>query len=284
MPMMATQSGSGGMGNAGASGPTAGSGGASMMGPAMPSSGCGNASVPPSGSMSIDVAGTQRQYVVTVPNSYDPNKAYRLIFAWHGLGGTAMQMQQLDYYGLGSRSMNSAIFLAGQGLAGTGQQSGLASWANTGDADISFTRKLLEWAEANYCIDSKRVFSAGMSNGGMMSDVVGCELGDVFRAIMAMSGGGPQGYAMTPCKGEIAAWISHGNMDNNVPFSYGQASRDYWTKANHCGMATMPVMPGTCVEYQGCDNGFPVQWCEFDGGHMVPSFAGEAGWNFLARF
>jgi polyhydroxybutyrate depolymerase len=278
------QSAGGGGGAAGTPSSTGGAGGAAPMGgPAMPSSGCGMANPPASGSKTIDVDGTERQYIVTVPMGYDPGRPYRLVVAWHGLGGTAMQIAS-NYYGLTSRSGGSAIFIAPQGLPGTGQQAGFAAWANTNDTDITFTRKLLDWAKSNYCVDVKRVFSIGMSNGGMMSNVVGCELGDAFRAIVAMSGGGPKGYAMTPCKGQIAVWISHGNTDNNVPFSYGEASRDYWAKTNHCGTATAPVMPGTCVEYQGCDPGYPVQFCEFDGGHMVPSFAGEAGWNFFARF
>jgi predicted esterase len=89
---------------------------------------------------------------------------------------------------------------------------------------------------------------------------------------------------MKACTGQTAVWISHGNKDDNVPFSYGQASRDYWAKANHCTTMTLPVMPANCVEYQGCDAGFPVQFCEFDGGHMVPSFAAEAAWNFFSQF
>jgi poly(3-hydroxybutyrate) depolymerase len=241
------------------------------------------ANPPASGSMMLDVDGVQRQYIVKVPTDYDANKPYRLIFAWHGLGGTAMQIAS-TYYGLTTRSANSAIFVAAQGLAGTGQQSGLAAWSNTNDSDITFVRKLLAWAKTNYCIDIKRVFSIGMSNGGMMSNIVGCELGDSFRAMVAMSGGGPKGYAMKPCTGQLAVWISHGNKDDNVPFSYGQMSRDYWAKANHCSSETLPATPGTCVEYQGCDPGFPVQFCEFDGGHMVPSFAGEAAWKFFERF
>jgi predicted esterase len=167
--------------------------------------------VPASGNQTIDVNGTQRQYIVTVPSGYDPNKPYRLIFAWHGLGGTAMQIAS-NYYGLASRSGGSAIFIAGQGLPGTGQQSGLATWTIADDSDVVFTRKMLEWAKANYCIDVKRVFSIGMSAGGMMSNIVGCELGDSFRAMVAMSGGGPKGYATKPCTGQLAVWISHGNM------------------------------------------------------------------------
>lgn len=287
MPSGGAPAGAGGGGGAsavaGGGGASAGAGGASTAQPPVPSAGCGTTSTPTNGKQTMDVNGTQREFIVTAPTGYDPAKPYRLIFAWHGLGGTDTQIAS-GYYGLASRSGNTAIFIAAQGLPGTGQQSGLASWSNTGDGDITFTRKMLDWAKANYCIDVKRVFSIGMSNGGLMSNIVGCELGDSFRAMVAMSGGGPEGYAMKPCTGQLAVWISHGNMDNNVPFSYGEKSRDYWTRANHCGMATMPVMPGTCLEYQGCDPGFPVQFCEFDGGHMVPSFAGEAGWNFFARF
>jgi len=272
-----------GMGFAGTSAATAGGGAPTMGGPAMPSSGCGKTGTPPSGNQTIDVDGVQRAYIVKVPSNYEANTPYRLVFAWHGLGGTAMQIAS-NYYGLVTRSANSALFIAGQGQPGTGQQNGLATWTIANDSDVVFTRKMLEWAKANYCIDVRRVFSIGMSAGGMMSNIVGCELGDSFRAMVAMSGGGPKGYATKPCTGQLAVWISHGNKDDNVPFSYGKASRDYWAKANHCGTETVPVMPGTCLEYQGCDAGFPVQFCEFDGGHMVPSFAGEAAWNFFLRF
>jgi poly(3-hydroxybutyrate) depolymerase len=272
----------GGSGAGGSSGAPESDAGSAQP-PGASSMGCGQTDVPESGDKTIDVDGVEREYIVTVPSEYDPIKPYRLVFAWHGLGGTAQQMAS-SYYGLATRSEGSAIFIAAQGLPGTGQQSGLAAWSNTGDSDIAFTRKLLEWAKESYCIDDTRVFSIGMSNGGLMSNVVGCELGNSFRAIVAMSGGGPQGYAAKPCTGQVAAWISHGNTDNNVPFSYGEMSRDYWTMANHCGAATVPALPGTCLEYQDCDPGFPVQFCEFDGGHMVPSFAGEAGWKFFSQF
>src|SRR5205814_938690 len=82
--------GGGGTGSGGTPASTGGGGGAPPIGAAMPSSGCGMANVPPTGNKTIDVNGTQRQFVVTVPAGYDPSKPYRLIFAWHGLGGTAM--------------------------------------------------------------------------------------------------------------------------------------------------------------------------------------------------
>ena len=246
------------------------------------SEGCGIAEVPAAGEKRIEVGGVEREYIVGLPENYDPNRPYRLVFAWHGLGGSAAMIAR-NWYGMQAFANDSAIFISGQALE-SAAQGGFTSWYIPGQSDIPYVRAMLEWARLSYCIDNERVFSVGMSNGGMMSNIVGCELGDEFRAIAAMSGGGPRGYAMTPCTGQIAAWISHGNQDSNVPFSYGLASRDYWLDSNGCDTATTAAQIGPCVEYEGCQDGYPVQFCEFDGGHMIPSYSGEAAWAFFAGF
>ena len=156
-PMAGTMSMTGGTG--GTSAPPAGD--------AVPSDGCGNMDFPEDGAQSIDVGGTQRDYVVELPAGYDPTRPYRLVFVWHGLGGTAT-MTARSWFGLAAHAQDSAIFIAGQALQG-GSQSGFTSWAIAPDeSDIDFVRAMLAWAEASYCVDTARVFSAGMSNGGMM--------------------------------------------------------------------------------------------------------------------
>jgi polyhydroxybutyrate depolymerase len=253
--------------------------------------GCGASTWPASGNFNLDVSGTQRQYIVTLPTNYTSSKPYKLIFAWHGLGGSAAQVAgqglgtfgaSYAYYGLEGMAGSTVIFVSGQGLdpydAGAG-------WQNLNDEDIAFTKAMLKWLQSNYCIDDKHVFSVGMSYGGIMSDTVGCEMGDVVRAIAPMSGEGPATYpGSKACVGKVAVWMSHGNQDTTVPFKQGEASRDHWVAANHCGSQTTAVGPGTCVEYQGCDPGYPVDWCEFDGGHTIPSFASQGIWSFLSRF
>ena len=248
-----------------------------------PSAGCGSAETPEAGVIAIDVDGTPREFILSVPTGYHPDQPYRLVLAWHGLGGSA-EMTARGFYGLSSLAGDTTLFVAGQGET-EGGQGGFANWNNPQGRDVAYARALLSWVKENYCVDLERVFSIGMSNGGMMSNVVGCELGDELRAIVALSGGGPRGYAKTPCNGQVAALISHGNTDNNVPFSYGEASRDYWLDANHCDSATEPAEPAdTCAEYQACDDGFPVQFCEFDGGHRIPPFTAETAWRFISRF
>ena len=35
---------------------------------------------------------------------------------------------------------------------------------------------------------------------------------------------------------------------------------------------------------QGCMAGYPVTWCEWDGGHSTPNFATDAVWEFFSQF
>jgi len=275
--------GSGGSAGGGAAG-TGGGAGTGSGGTSSGSSGCGKTEWPAAGQHDIDVGGTARQYIVAIPSNYSSATPYKLVFAWHGLGGTAQQIAsgfRGGYYGLQNQSNNSTIFVAGQGLE---TSSGGAGWPNTGGRDIAFVRALLDWLRQSYCIDDNRIFSVGMSYGGIMSNTIGCELGDVFRAIAPMSGSGPRLFGGRTCVGQVAVWMSHGNTDTTVPFAQGQASRDYWAGANHCEGDPMPTMPSPCVAYQGCDDGHPVTWCEFDGGHTIPSFASQAIWGFFSQF
>jgi polyhydroxybutyrate depolymerase len=252
-----------------------------------PSAGCGMPA-PMSGSATIDVMGTQREYILTLPANYEPMKPYKLVFAWHGLGGTAQQIAS-NYYGLKSRSMNGTIFVSGQGLptsgGSTGGAAGGAGWPNTGGRDVAFVKALYAHLQGTVCIDENRVFSVGMSYGGIMSNTLGCQMGDVFRAIAPIAGSGPGfGGRGASCVGQVAVWAAHGDMDTVVQTSAGEASRDTWVRANHCQMETAPVEPSPCVAYAGCDPGHPVTWCLFPGGHTVPSFASAAIWAFFSQF
>jgi poly(3-hydroxybutyrate) depolymerase len=243
---------------------------------------------------SVDVGGTTRDFIVGLPSGYSSAQKYPIVFGWHGQGGTAAQVatggtSSRDlfggYYGLRFQSQQGArpmIFVAGQGLdvndAGAG-------WPNTNGEDVAFTQAMVTWLEQNYCVDSARIFSVGMSYGGIMSNTLGCAMGDVFRAITPMSGLGPSGFGRAPaCKGQVAVWLAHGTQDMTVAFDAGQASRDFWAKANHCSTTTAPTTPAECVAYQGCDPGFPVDWCTFDGGHTVVSFEPVGIWSFLQQF
>lgn len=276
--------GGGDSGAAGASGaPTGGAGGGSK------SEGCGKPP-PKSDRYSIDVDGTMREYILDVPNDYDPNRPYRLVFGWHPLGGSAQQVASGGYYGLKNQAAGAAIFVAAEGLP---FQANNLGWANTNGRDLAFLEAMLDRFRSELCIDEERIFSTGFSFGGMMSFAVGCATNTVMRAIAPMAGN----IEVSGCQnGEkpVAVMGFHGTEDMVVAIDGGRAGRDKFIQRNGCTQQTMPVTPSwcdginnqpcSCVSYQGCMDGYPVIWCEFNAGHTPAPNSGATIWKFFEQF
>jgi poly(3-hydroxybutyrate) depolymerase len=240
------------------------------------SAGCGAPASLTNGRHTINVGGLNREYVIDIPNNYNANNPYRLVFGWHWRGGSANDVVGQGYYGMKSLSNNTAIFVAPDRAPGTD------GWTNTNGRDMDFLRAILDRVKSSLCIDEDRIFSAGWSYGGMMSFAVGREMGDTFRAIAPVSGA-----LWTPYTDRglpMAAFIAHGTSDNVVSHSAGVEARDAFISANSCSNTTVPINPSPCVEYQNCASGHPVVWCSFNGGHTTPSFYSTAAWNFFNRF
>lgn len=56
---------------------------------AAPTAGCGKAPALTSGPHTIQSGGTSRNFILRIPDGYDRNRAYRLVFGFHWLGGTS---------------------------------------------------------------------------------------------------------------------------------------------------------------------------------------------------
>jgi len=262
--------GSGVGGKTSAAGGASGGGGTSGTSDAKPSAGCGK-TPPASGRANITVSGTSREYILKLPDGYDANHPYRLIFGFHGAqyddnwvadGGAPLTG---PFFGLESEAKGSAIFVAPQKASGSG--------------DLAFVDAMVTQFKSQLCIDENRVFAAGFSMGAMMTITIGCSRSDTFRAIAPMSG---QIQGSCGSGSHIAYWASHGTNDPTINISNGQAARDEFVKRNHCGTQTSSPDENNCATYQGCDAGYPVVWCTFDGVHEPAPFAGPAIWKFLA--
>jgi polyhydroxybutyrate depolymerase len=132
------------------------------------------------------------------------------------------------------------------------------------------------------CVDANRVFATGHSSGAGMTNDLGCQRGDVLRAIAPVAGAGPYVFGRATCTGQVAVWITHADNDESVDFSSGEASRDHWIQANGCNPEDFTtVTPPECVAYNGCDPGYPVHWCVHHDNHNWPDFATQAMWDFF---
>src|SRR4029079_7674908 len=109
--------------------------------------------------------GKTRSYILKVPDNYDKNHAYRLVFGFHWLGGTApdvptgrtVENGTWAYYGLQRLSNNSAVFVAPQGLNN--------GWANSGGEDLAFVDNMIRRIDDALCIDTAQRFALGFSYG-----------------------------------------------------------------------------------------------------------------------
>lgn len=245
------------------------------------SPGCGSASPLQSGTKMVNIDGSNRQYILDVPANYDANTPYTLVFVWHPLGGNASQVANGGYDGLKSRSNNTAIFVAADGLDGSNQEVQGKGWWNANGGDMKLLSAILDEVNSKLCVNQSRIFSTGFSFGGMMSYTVGFEF-DVFRAVAPTSGN----LVVIPHEEKntepLAIMAFHGDNDTFVATSGGRAAKDEYVARNHCQAQTQPVDPSPCVEYQGCD--VPTIWCEYGGAHSPWNQMPEAVWNFFSQF
>jgi polyhydroxybutyrate depolymerase len=239
----------------------------------VPSAGCGSTAAVQSGRFTIDVAGAAREYILELPEDYDPNRAHRLIFGWHWLGGNAQQVAN-GFYGLEERAEGSAIFVSAEGID--------AGWANTNGRDLAFLDAMLGRLEGELCIDESRIFSTGWSYGGMMSLAVGCARGDVFRAIAPMSGALYSGCEDGDAP--VAFFGYHGDNDDVVPYANGVTARNVFVERNGCQPESAAIEVNGCLQFQNCTAGAPVTWCEFNGGHTPGPGSEQALWDFFSQF
>jgi polyhydroxybutyrate depolymerase len=270
-PSAASGAAGGGKGGASGGGDASAISGASV---ALPSSGCGLENPPASSRYGIDVSGSAREYVIKIPDGYEPNHPYRLVFGWHGAKYDANWVANGEapltgpYFGLESEALGSAIFVAPQALSG--------GWSTN---DLAFADAMVSRFETELCIDKSRIFSVGFSMGAIMTITLGCSRSEVFRGIAPMSGSLPSNCSNGS---HVAYWASHGSSDTTIPIANGEAARDEFLKRNHCTAQTLATDRSECVTYLGCDQGYPVAWCTFTGVHEPAPFAGSAIWQFLS--
>jgi len=218
-------------------------------------------------SQTIAVAGQTRTYVLSVPVGYDASTPLALVFAWHG-ANVKGSLARDKIFNLEADSRGAAIFVYPDGLTAGGWEQASRS------VDFQLFAALVDTLLSSYCIDPNRIFSTGHGAGAVMTNDLGCQYGNVLRAIAPVEGTPPSTGEGAGCTGKTAALIIHGENDSTIPLSEGQATRDFWLAQNACATQTTAwVSEPACVGYQGCQPDLPVVWCVHDEGHAWPNLA-----------
>lgn len=173
----------------------------------------------PSGdqNLSLDVGGVSRTYLLHVPKSLPEGKLVPLVLVFHGGGSRASSMPNFTRF---DQLADEQSFLVAY------PESVNRNWNDTrglspGD-DVGFIRALIPELERTHGVDPKRVYAAGISNGGFFSNRLACELSDRIAAIASLAATMPESLVPV-CKPSqpISVLYMHGTNDPIVHIDGG---------------------------------------------------------------
>lgn len=241
--------------------------------------------------ISVTSSDLLRTSILHVPDGYDPSQGAMLVLNFHGFSSDAPQQALLS--GMSAESDQRGFLVAyPYGIVSSwnaGQCCGQA-WLDAVD-DVQFVSDLIDRIAEEWCIDPRRIYATGMSNGGFMSHRLGCELSDRIAAIAPVAGVlGIDPASCAPPR-RVPVMHFHGTEDMLVPYEGGvplvqwttggtldflsvEETMAVWRGIDGCaGTSEVIYQQGdsTCVRWQACDNGSEVIRCVAEGaGHTWP--------------
>jgi len=245
--------------------------------------------------------GVERSYRLHVPTGYDHSRPVPLVLNFHGLTGTPDLQALSSAMDADSDSEGFVVaYPAGvQNSWNAGTCCGEA--ARTNVDDVGFARAVVADLKQKLCIDPRRVYATGMSNGGFMSHRLACEAADLFAAIGPVAGA--LGVSNCQPSRPVPVIHFHGTEDGLVDYdTLALNAIAQWVTANGCTDAqpaeTYNQGDVRCETYSQCQAGVEVTLCTVTGGgHCWPGrptcvfgnpttdiSANEAMWDAFSRF
>ena len=231
---------------------------------------------------SFIVDGVYRNYIIHLPAGYNGSTAYPLVFNLHGYTSNASEEEL--YTNMDATSdANHFILVYPNGIANYWNAFG------TGADDVKFIRELIDTISSHYHVNSRRVYSCGISNGGYMSYTLACSLSDKIAAIASVSGTmSLNTYTTCSPARKVPVMHVHGTADLTVPYATGAANSigveqtlAFWRDTNDCRHITDTIdLPNTStgdsctvqrIDYAHCDNSEVLFYKITNGGHTWPN-------------
>ena len=135
----------------------------------------------------ITSGGESRTFIVHIPTGYTGSSPVPVVLDFHPLGGTGSSQESSSGW-KGQCDSVGCISVFPNSSAKAGDNSWNAGYCcdnaekNQID-DVQFARDMITWLEANTCVDAKRIYASGGSNGGGMTYRLACQAADVIAAV-----------------------------------------------------------------------------------------------------
>ena len=192
----------------------------------------------------ININGTQRQYLLRVPAGYVPGTPIPIVFVFHGLGDTGSGIMNGTRFNNISDTANFFVVyptgLPDAILGGASWNNGLNPFNSAND--LGFVNSMIDTISANYTVDSTRIYATGFSMGGFFSHLQACQLNERFAAIAGVSGT-LAASTLSNCdpRQAIPVLHFHGTADATIAYdgsttftSSVNATLEHWATFNQC--------------------------------------------------
>ena len=205
-------------------------------------------------SHTIDVNGVSRTYLLFVPPGQSGKRMPAFIMM-HGSGSTDAGQERYSNFDAFAQA-HGLVVMYPNGIDkhwNDGRVIGHESMAD----DIGFMKAMLAEVTAQGLIDPKRVYAAGISNGGFMAQHMACVMPDALAGIAVIAATQPVDAACLSPR-PMPVIFFHGTADGFVPFNGGPIAPQFgnrgsatsnaeavaiWQKRNGCGAAQKTQLP-----------------------------------------
>jgi polyhydroxybutyrate depolymerase len=240
--------------------------------------------------------GQKYSYILSVPKTVDPTQRAPLIVHWHALSSDpeeARKVTSIDAKGEAAKAL--LVFPRSPDKSWDVGTCCTTTVGGTRRDEEVFARELVKDVVAKACVDEKRIYTNGFSNGGMISQLLACKMADVFAA------SAPMGSTLTSpaaeCKPSrpVPIFLLNGTADPLVGYNASGTSGGlsvvddvkFWVEKNGCkGTPETFLTKGkvSCTRYTQCSAGAEVAACAITGmGHCVPGMKTESASNCLTK-
>jgi poly(3-hydroxybutyrate) depolymerase len=242
-----------------------------------PSAGCRQGELPAVDGtrMRIAVAHEERSYLLDAP-AVPADRPLPVVVSLHGFRGSARSQRGWTGFGRLARAEGFiAVHPEGRDDVHLLDTTGRGWDVRPSDTqDAAFIALVLDRLEHERCVDRRRVFATGMSNGGFFANLLGCRLAGRLAAIAPVAGAMPLAGCV-PAE-PVAVLLLHGRADRLVRSPVVRAAHAWWTRADRCRASTEH---DGCVRDEGC--AADVVYCEGAQAHRWPRDATARIWRFF---
>jgi len=268
---------------------------ASACGGSSPAS-LATASPSPAASLGTDVNGTlqsgefARSYILHLPPDSSRLRPTPVVIAFHGSPMTADQMSRITHLAKVADTHGFAVLFPQGYKMSWALPGGSTPAAQAGIDDVTFVRALLDATVQPYGLDAMRVVATGISNGGILTELLGCSLSGLLVGIVPVAGLMRRDTAASCAPPRPISVLGIHGIDDPIASYAGVAGADgflsftdtlaFWARVDGCSSTPASSQlaavghDGTAVTamtYTGCKPGTEVVgYAVKGGGHAWP--------------